>query len=65
MLSGGGGGKKGRSQQAAYKPFGTQRKEKKESVADQKEKKQVWFFPMLNFRTSLCYWLVDAIIGRV
>ncbi|KAL6208491.1 hypothetical protein ACLB2K_019440 [Fragaria x ananassa] len=40
VLSGGGGGKKGRSQQAAYKPFGTQRKEKKESVADQKEKKQ-------------------------
>ncbi|KAL6217301.1 hypothetical protein ACLB2K_010518 [Fragaria x ananassa] len=39
VLSGGGGGKKGRSQQAAYKPFGTQRKEKKESVADQKEKK--------------------------
>lgn len=49
MLSGGGGGKKGRSQQAAYKPFGTQRKEKKESVADQKEKKQVWIF----FRCSI------------
>ncbi|KAK9945487.1 hypothetical protein M0R45_011001 [Rubus argutus] len=32
-----GRGKKGQSQPAAYKPFGTQRKEKKESVVNQKE----------------------------
>lgn len=36
-----GRGKKGQSQPAAYKPFGTQRKEKKESVVNQKEQ-QVW-----------------------
>lgn len=34
-----GRGKKGQSQPAAYKPFGTQRKEKKESVVDQKEQR--------------------------
>lgn len=38
-----GRGKKGQSQPAAYKPFGTQRKEKKESVVNQKEQ-QVWLF---------------------
>ncbi|XP_062021984.1 protease Do-like 2, chloroplastic [Rosa rugosa] len=35
---GSGRGKKGPAQPAAYKPFGTQRKEKKESVVDRKEK---------------------------
>ncbi|KAM5563909.1 protease Do-like 2, chloroplastic [Rosa sericea] len=38
VRSGSGRGKKGQAQPAAYKPFGTQRKEKKESVVDQKEK---------------------------
>ncbi|XP_050366577.1 protease Do-like 2, chloroplastic [Argentina anserina] len=37
LSSSGGGGKTRRPQPAAYKPFGTQRKEKKESVADQKQ----------------------------